>query len=232
MVYLDVFFNDVLQGQVELNKALITIGRSDDNDVRIDNPGVSAQHARVICEGDNYFIEDNDSTNGTTVNGEPVSRKQLAFGDKIGVFKHTLRFSAVDLQDKTTRLNNDGRGMTDGAGTVAIDVSRLDELIKKQMPQANVYLQVEEKNGRRRKRPLSKPSFKIGKDPLSDLVVRGWFLPKTIASIERKADGHYLVPGRGGKVRLNGERVTHPVKLQAGDNMLIRYLDIVFVEDD
>lgn len=231
MVYLDVYFNDVLQDQVELNKAIITIGRGADNDLRIDNPGVSTHHAKVVQEGESYFIEDINSTNGTSVNGEPVSRKQLEYGDKISIFKHMLRFSPLDLQEEIGNQAGQNTGLVDGSGTVEIDVSHLDKMLKQQIPEGRVSLQIHEKNGRQRNRPLNKPSFKIGKDPLSDLVIRGWFVPKTIASIERRADAYYLVPGKGGKVRLNGERVRHVTKLESGDNLIIRHLEIDFVEE-
>ena len=101
MLYIHVYFNGVLKEQVELRKELTTIGRSKDNDIQIDNSGVSAHHARIVQEGKSYFIEDASSTNGTNVNGEPVSRKQLEYGDMISIFKYTLKYSPLDLQTET-----------------------------------------------------------------------------------------------------------------------------------
>lgn len=232
MVYLHVYFNDTLQEQLELNKGLISIGRSGDNDLQIDNPGVSAHHARIVQEAETWFIEDTNSTNGTSVNGEPVSRKQLEYGDKISIFKHTLKFSPLDLQEGSGKQAMPNTLLADGAGTVEIDVSRLDKLLKQQIPDGRFYLQIHDKDGRQRKRPLTKASFKIGKDPVSDLLIRGWFVPRIIASIDRRADAYYVVPGKGGNIQLNGQRLRHAAKLDGGDILQTRGIEIVFVIDE
>lgn len=47
----------------------VTIGRSDDADVRITDRFASGIHARVHTRGNAYFVEDLESTNGTYLNG-------------------------------------------------------------------------------------------------------------------------------------------------------------------
>jgi pSer/pThr/pTyr-binding forkhead associated (FHA) protein len=231
MLYIHVYFNGVLKEQVELGKELTTIGRSKDNDIQIDNHGVSEHHARVVQEGQFYFIEDTNSTNGTIVNGELVSRKQLEYGDMISILKYTLKFSPLALQEETGKPMSHDTNYVDGAGTVDIDVSQLDNLLKQQNPVNGAYLLVPSKDGRQRKRPLSKPTFTIGKDPLSDLVIRGWFVPRSAASIDRRVDGYYLMPGNRGQVQLNGSPVRNEVKLKDGDNLSARRIAIQFVVD-
>lgn len=231
MLYIDVYFNGVLKEQVALRKELTTIGRGKDNDIQIDNPGVSAQHAKIVQEGQSYFIEDTNSTNGTNVNGEPVSRRQLEYGDMISIFKHTLKFSPLALQAETGKPMSYDANAADGAGTVDIDVSQLDKLLEQQNRVNGAYLRIHNKDGRQRKRPLTKPTFTIGKDPLSDLVVRGWFVPRSVACIDRRVDGYYLVPGKRGQVQLNGSRVRNEVKLTDGDNLSSRRIAIQFAVD-
>ena len=231
MVYIHVYFNGVLKEQVALEKKVTTIGRSKENDIHIDNPGVSAHHARIVQEGEHYFIEDTNSTNGTNVNGEPVSRGPLQYGDMIGIFKHTLKFSPLALQAEAGMPTNHDTGVVDGAGTVDIDVSHLDKLVEQQNPVNGAYLLINGNNGRQRKRPLTKSTFTIGKDPLSDLVVRGWFVPRSVACIDRRIDGYYLVPGKRGRVQLNGGRVRNAVKLKDGDSLSARRVAIKFVVD-
>jgi len=231
MLYIDVYFNGVLKEQVALKKELTTIGRSQDNDIQIDNPGVSAHHARIAQEGELYFIEDNNSTNGTNVNGEPVSRRQLEYGDMISIFKHTLKFSPLALQAETGKPMSYDTNAVDGTGTVDIDISHLDKLLEQQNRVNGAYLRIHNKEGRQRKRPLTEPTFTIGKDPLSDLVIRGWFVPRSVACIDRRVDGYYLVPGKRGQVRVNGNRVRNEVKLKHGDNLSSRRIAIQFVVD-
>ena len=47
----------------------LTIGRSADADVRIDDRFASGVHARVYSRGNNYYVEDMNSTNGTFLDG-------------------------------------------------------------------------------------------------------------------------------------------------------------------
>ena len=70
----------------------VTIGRLPDNAVIIDNPAVSGHHARVFQEGDRVILEDLRSTNGTFVNGRPVTRHVLQHNDEVLVGKHSLLF--------------------------------------------------------------------------------------------------------------------------------------------
>jgi pSer/pThr/pTyr-binding forkhead associated (FHA) protein len=81
-----------LIGEYPLQKKVVTIGRKQGNDVRIDNLAVSSQHARVILAGHVYVLEDLGSTNGTFVNTKKVKRKALVNGDQITVGKHSLKF--------------------------------------------------------------------------------------------------------------------------------------------
>ena len=70
----------------------VTIGRLPDNAVIIDNPAVSGHHARVFHEGNRVILEDLRSTNGTFVNGRPVTRHVLQHGDEVLVGKHQIMF--------------------------------------------------------------------------------------------------------------------------------------------
>ncbi len=64
---------------VEINKNPTMIGRVPGNDILIAIPLVSRKHAKISFEGNQYFIEDNNSSNGTYVNGIRISKKQPLF---------------------------------------------------------------------------------------------------------------------------------------------------------
>jgi pSer/pThr/pTyr-binding forkhead associated (FHA) protein len=232
MDYIHVYINGVFQEQVALEKAVTTIGRSANNDIQVDNPGVSAHHAQIVRQGDAYFIEDSNSTNGTNVNGSPVSRQKLEYGDVIGILKHALKFSPVEAQAETGKARGThGTGLEAGAGTIDMDVSQLDKLLKQQKHTGAGQLLISGKAGGQRKRPLDRQTFTIGKDALSDLVITGWFVPRHIARIDRRVDGYYLVPVKPGQVRLNGSPVHGEVRLDDKDTMLIRGTTIQFVSE-
>ena len=66
-----------------LNKPQITLGRSQGNDIVIPEKTVSGNHATLINENGNWFILDNNSTNGTFVNGTRVNKQRVAASDVI-----------------------------------------------------------------------------------------------------------------------------------------------------
>jgi predicted component of type VI protein secretion system len=86
-------FEDQVIQEVPLSAGAVTIGRQPDNVLRIDNPAVSAYHAKVYSERDHYVLEDAESFNGTHVNGQRISKVVLKDGDKALIGKHTIEFS-------------------------------------------------------------------------------------------------------------------------------------------
>src|SRR6187551_3210898 len=67
----------------ELIDEAITIGRGPDNTIVVNDPSISTHHAQLLLEGDTYRLKDLDSTNGTRVNGKPVTETVLRFDDRI-----------------------------------------------------------------------------------------------------------------------------------------------------
>lgn len=59
------------------------IGRSNDADLRLPDTGVSRQHAEITWNGSDAVLVDLQSTNGTTVNDNPIENWLLADGDVI-----------------------------------------------------------------------------------------------------------------------------------------------------
>lgn len=73
--------------------AKITIGRETDNDVVVDNKLASRHHAIIQKIKDAYFLKDDNSTNGTFLNGVRIPADKyvrLNSGDKISVGNATL----------------------------------------------------------------------------------------------------------------------------------------------
>jgi len=80
--------------EILLDRERLTIGRKAHNDVRIEDFSISGEHARITTILGDAFLEDLDSTNGTSVNGRPVTRRVLADGDIVELGKYRLRFVA------------------------------------------------------------------------------------------------------------------------------------------
>ena len=81
------------QGKVayEFAEQSITVGRAQDNMIVIDDPSVSNRHALLEMSGDTYRLKDLDSTNGTKVNGIPITDTVLRFDDRV-------RFGAIEAR--------------------------------------------------------------------------------------------------------------------------------------
>ena len=80
--------------EITLVKERTSIGRRPHNDIQIDNLAISGEHALLLSDLDDVFLQDLDSTNGTTVNGQPVIKQLLADGDVIGLGKYRLKYFA------------------------------------------------------------------------------------------------------------------------------------------
>lgn len=79
-------------GIVQLLGRRTTIGRTPDNDIRIDAEFISRHHAVVLLYGSKTVIEDLNSTNGTFVNAERINRRTLKEGDIVTLGKSEFRF--------------------------------------------------------------------------------------------------------------------------------------------
>ena len=82
-------------------RPVTALGRANDNDVVIDDPFTSSNHAMIIWRDGGWWIEDLGSHNGTFVN-DAVTLKaaQLHDGDYIGIGQTSLRFK---LQEEKAR---------------------------------------------------------------------------------------------------------------------------------
>ncbi len=71
----------------------LSIGRSKEADVRIEDRYASSLHARVFSRENRYFVEDMSSTNGTLLNGaQLVGEAELIDGDSVQIGDTVFRF--------------------------------------------------------------------------------------------------------------------------------------------
>ena len=88
------FLDGKRAGDYDLNKERVSIGRKPHNDIQLDHPTVSGEHALVITVRHDSFLEDLGSTNGTRVNREPIKKCVLQDGDEIRIGKYLLKYLA------------------------------------------------------------------------------------------------------------------------------------------
>jgi pSer/pThr/pTyr-binding forkhead associated (FHA) protein len=75
-----------------LTKDKLTIGRRPDSDVFLDDVTVSRDHALVVRRGEDWFLDDLGSLNGTYVNRELAESRRLEDGDEVQIGKFKLSF--------------------------------------------------------------------------------------------------------------------------------------------
>jgi pSer/pThr/pTyr-binding forkhead associated (FHA) protein len=79
----------------ELNVDRTTIGRVEDNMFQIAEPSISSHHCEVLLRGSDVVIKDLNSTNGTFINGEPVTETALKPGQTLRLGNVELKLEAV-----------------------------------------------------------------------------------------------------------------------------------------
>lgn len=82
---LKIQFADQRQSPVWVVEKVFSIGSAQDNNLIVEDPSVSSVHARFHNEGRNFILRDNRSAQGTFVNGQRITQRQVGCGDLIRV---------------------------------------------------------------------------------------------------------------------------------------------------
>lgn len=84
----------------------IAVGRSSINDIVLDDPAVSDEHAFIICENNTYLLGDAGSLNGTLMNGKKISNFQkLNDGDNLILGETEFEFKCISVPMKSSEKN-------------------------------------------------------------------------------------------------------------------------------
>jgi pSer/pThr/pTyr-binding forkhead associated (FHA) protein len=226
MAKLSLMFENKLMKEVPIGTRPVTIGRSPDNDLSVDNPAVSNHHAKVYYEGTSLVVEDLDSLNGTFVNDLRVERAMLHDGDSIWIGKHHVKVDAT--ADKTIPWDSGRKAAAPNINeTMVLDTKARRNMLQ----QAAAMGERSQFSPGRLKMPtlvilsgrvdqkeyvLTNKLTVIGKSQMATVHLRGWFKPQVAAQINQRDDGYYL--GTGSKIpSVNGAPIQGPVRLNDGD---------------
>lgn len=78
------------------DEVLVRIGRGRENEIQVASDGeISRRHCVLMRQGDEFFLEDLGSTNGSLINGEPVALARLGDGDEVRLGESIFRFVCV-----------------------------------------------------------------------------------------------------------------------------------------
>jgi len=240
--------------EIDLDKESTTIGRKAVNDIQVDNLAVSGTHAKVLALGRDCFLEDMESTNGTYVNGDRVTKHVLKHGDKIMIGKHQLLYqneAAANADDdeedfeKTMILKPYAPGVGDAPPTK--DVAPAPESEKPSESGAQVsatQANDSQESSSEESSATEGATFKAALQLLSGANVGKRLIltkPLTrlgkpgaqVAAIQMRANGCYVfnVPGSGKAPSLNGKDIgAKAALLKNGDVLEIGAVRMKYVQ--
>jgi len=112
-----VSLDGVVIKDVQITKDKTTLGRRPYNDIVIDNLAVSGEHAVLQMLGNDVFIEDLNSTNGTYINGKAIKKQMLAHNDTVEIGKYKIKYLVEDNADhEKTMVMRPGSGVGTSTG--------------------------------------------------------------------------------------------------------------------
>jgi pSer/pThr/pTyr-binding forkhead associated (FHA) protein len=237
------FENSVLT-EMPVGGKEVSIGRSPDNGLVIDNPAVSHYHARVFNEEGRLMLEDFGSLNGTFVNGQRVKIVTLKPGDSVAIGKHTI--VVTDSREGTDPFWKGGMPRPAAPKineTVMLDTKERREFLQKvaavgessQVAPARVKVAtLVVRNGKTDKQEytLSDKLTVVGKSSMATVKLKGWFAPKAAAQINRRDDNSYYIGAADRVPTVNGQPVIHPTKLSPGDIIEVAGIQLEFLYRD
>ncbi len=186
-----------------LQEERITIGRNSNNDIMLNEPVVSGEHAAILLKP-KPTITDLGSTNGTRLNGHPISKSPLRHNDVIKIGSHELSFVDEDVQDFAATMimysePNEAKAEQAQAALKILNGPRAGEVM-----------------------PIEKKRTALGKPGLQ------------VAVIVHTPDGYELLPvslaDKALDTRVNGELLkAEPRQLKDGDEIAIADARLTFI---
>jgi pSer/pThr/pTyr-binding forkhead associated (FHA) protein len=236
-------FENAILKEVSVGQSEVSIGRSPENTIVIDNPAVSNHHARVFYEEGRLMLQDFGSLNGTFVNGQRVKMVNLKASDSIAVGKHTLIVGDTSEHRGTIEYSAPKAAVPKINETVMLDTRERREFLEKvaavgesaHPSPARVKiptLVVRSGSTDRREYALNDKLAVVGKSAMATVKLTGWFKPKAAAQINRRDDNSYYVGAADRVPSVNGAPITHPTKLASGDVIEVAGVELEFVVRD
>lgn len=111
----------------------ITIGRTSESDVALDNPSISREHAVVELDKRRAYLTDKGSTNGTRVNGKKITKRTyITDKDEIMIGKFTMVPGSIGILDVENKSQSIPTG--DDAHTMFVPPKKKPSPAKEKSP--------------------------------------------------------------------------------------------------
>jgi pSer/pThr/pTyr-binding forkhead associated (FHA) protein len=217
-----VSIDGVVIKEVQLTKDRTTLGRRPYNDIVIDNLAVSGEHAVLQMSGNEVYLEDLNSTNGTYVNGKAVKKQLLQNSDTVEIGKYKIKYinEVAGPTFEKTMILKAGAVIAPMPAKAAPGASAGAHAADAATAPLKATIKVLSGAAAGREVPLVKVVTTIGKPGVA------------VAAITRRPQGFVVAHVEGGnKPMLNGAAIgAEPVALKNGDLLELAGTQMQFVQ--
>ena len=193
----------------EIDKQEITIGRSKNSDIFLSDSRLSRHHCSIVREGEDYFVIDKGSSNGTFLNMKRISREKIRTQDVISTGLHTLFIE--EIPDGAEKYVEFAKSLEkDGLGQKLLGVEETPEVTKAEIvPDAPKYvLEIVEGEGKSTVHSLSAKKTTIGRNEQNSIIIKDSLASNFHAEIIPDGENYTLHDlGSTNGTRLNGQKV-------------------------
>ncbi len=228
MAEIVVKYDDKVVEKIVVDKRRVSIGRTGENDIVLENRGVSRKHAMIEFNESGAVIIDNESLNGTFLNDRRVTEEILRDSDQITIGKYQLLFHNQVEEDQDEGSDYDG--------TMILNTKKQKQRIqrdskdKEVVRRAGTSVLVGEANSDFKEYALEREVTTVGKAKFVHIKVKGFFISGIQAKIVKEGAVFSVMNiGRKGKTLVNGEPVENAL-LRNGDLLSIGKSTFRFVE--
>ncbi|MDD5425008.1 MAG: FHA domain-containing protein [candidate division Zixibacteria bacterium] len=221
-------YEDKVIERIVTEKKRISIGRTNDNDIVLENRGVSRKHAMIEFNNNAAVIIDNESLNGTFVNNRKINEEVLRNDDVITIGKYSLVYHI-----ETT---HSGENMKNVDGTMILKTKKQKEMIENDRVEREIVgkyggsVLLGEENTEFSEFKLDREVTTIGKAKFVHIKARGIMLSGIQAKIVKENNSYSLINlGKSGKTKVNGEVIDNYL-LKNGDYITVGKSTFKFVE--
>ncbi|MBI1421996.1 MAG: FHA domain-containing protein [Gammaproteobacteria bacterium] len=195
--------------EYHIDKDSISVGRKHGNDIQLNDLTVSGRHSLITVMGDNTYVDDLGSTNGTLLNGARVAKSVLKHGDLIQVGNYQFTYFSDDQEEYEPTM-----------------------FLRAEIEDTQIIQTNPPKTGDAKGEPLA--AVKILNGPLKDKVLELrkpfntlGFNGIKMAMIARTMDGYTIATIHSTKLRRANDAPSINGKLLVGDSQYLHSNDII-----
>lgn len=205
--------------KISIDKESITIGRTDNCDIVLDNKSVSRKHAEVVRMKKSFFLVDSESGNGTFLNGrklKPHEKNPLSPNDRFQIEDFDIRFVITEESKKAF-------SQEENTDSDVIEIKMIKKVLSALQTEAHPSLEAIDPpfEGRKVFFTEEMQELVIGRDPQCAFPLDETTVSRRHALLQKKWGGVVVVDlsSKNGTF-VNGERVEEKL-LKNGDSVMV-----------